>query len=79
MFVVQHYAAFHEDYAGGVGLRKLGFCVRMGVRMGMGVGVVWGGARAGEYFASFLCSLLLVIGLIIVIGRVLHILLVMMS
>ena len=27
MFVVQHYAAFHEDYAGGVGLGKLGFGV----------------------------------------------------
>lgn len=79
MFVVQHYAAFHEDYAGGVGLGKLGFGV-MGVRMGirMGVGVVWGGARAGEYFASLFCTLLLVIGLIIVIGRMLHILLVMM-
>lgn len=75
MFVVQHYAAFHEDYAGGVGLGKLGFGV-MGVRMG--VGVVWGGARAGEYFASLLCTLLLVVGLIIVVGRVLHILLVMM-
>lgn len=72
MFVVQHYAAFHEDYAGGVGLRKLRFGVRMGV------GVVWGGTGAGEYFASFLYTLLLVIGLIIVIGRVLHILLVMM-